>query len=202
MTLRNVLKEIRQQKAGVKPQQPHHNGNGKPHQGNGKKKAEPAPVQKAEPAPAPPQKKADPKAPDLDSVVQHQCGHRQGVRYLVQSLCLGCAIKAQRKQKKAPGVTRTQAKLERGTRLPDGAVFHMSYNAEKVLWAGSLTVGDIVVEAEASGAVRLLQLLDNRYRTAAAFAAEAVRRAERAAAAARVGSKEGQIAGSPCVDAS
>jgi hypothetical protein len=49
-------------------------------------------------------------------------------------------------------------------RLPDGAVFHVAYDAAKTQWTGTLTIDGKTFTASKGGVFGLLQELDKQYR--------------------------------------
>ena len=59
-------------------------------------------------------------------------------------------------------------------RLPDGAVFHLLYNASRKVWWGTLKIGDAEFSGEKGGVFKLLRILDTKYRKSIVPAAEAV----------------------------
>ena len=60
-------------------------------------------------------------------------------------------------------------------RLPDGAVFHLLYNASTQTWWGTLKVGDAEFSGEKGGVFKLLRILDAKYRKTIVPAAEAAK---------------------------
>ena len=137
--------------------------------------------------------------------VTYKCGHSEEVRKLTNTHCKECKKKnaevrrlrrlAQRVENQ--NTTQEQLKLapegtgnpripgsawrkweERG-RLPDGANFTLTYNAEKEQWLATLRIpvsaamlemyrltdeSDLLFEAVAPAAFRILSMLDNQYR--------------------------------------
>lgn len=49
-------------------------------------------------------------------------------------------------------------------RLPEGATFHVTFNAERVEWTGTLTVGEVVINGRHGVVMGLLSKLDEKYR--------------------------------------
>jgi hypothetical protein len=49
-------------------------------------------------------------------------------------------------------------------RLPDGARFELSFQADPPMWTGKLTVGDQSFEREANGAFLVMHRLDEAFR--------------------------------------
>lgn len=49
-------------------------------------------------------------------------------------------------------------------RLPHGAIFEVTFDAERVEWTGSLTVGEIVITSHHGVVMGLLSKLDAKYR--------------------------------------
>jgi hypothetical protein len=50
------------------------------------------------------------------------------------------------------------------SRLPDGAVFHVEYDATAETWTGTLAINGQTFKGKASGVFRLLVKLDNDFR--------------------------------------
>jgi hypothetical protein len=49
-------------------------------------------------------------------------------------------------------------------RLPDGAVFNAVYDGAAMRWTGTLTIGELVIEASTGGVMTLLHVLNAKYR--------------------------------------
>jgi hypothetical protein len=111
------------------------------------------------PPPAKPQRTLPVEA-DRRVIITRSCGHKIGVVHLQGSSCPHCARKARRERR----LTQTVARRDRANRLPDGATFCATYDAQAERWAGTLTIGGQVFEAEASGVFRLMEALDRLYR--------------------------------------
>lgn len=66
-----------------------------------------------------------------------------------------------------PPAQRPAKKARASGRLPNGATFHVSFDAAKGEWSGTLTVPDKgEVKSAATGVFRLLEMLDEQYRKA------------------------------------
>jgi hypothetical protein len=80
------------------------------------------------------------------------------------------ALKTRRaeKQQRAAEAAKSQPKKrppsDSTARLPNGAKFEVVYDATKVQWSGTLTIGDKVFTGSASGVFTLLNRLDRQYR--------------------------------------
>lgn len=142
-TLRSQLNQLRQSR-GIKPAQQRKPTNGKP----GKPGKRPAPAQEADP----------------NGVITHACGHKTGCRFLQQSKCGYCVRQARLQRPNYGSVEAREARMAKLPRLPDGAIFHVEYDAAGQKWRGTLTVGEVKVEGEASGVFKLMEALDKLYR--------------------------------------
>lgn len=133
----------------------------------------------APPAPAQPQPAADPKPvrakvakpqkveADVKLVVTRSCGCREAVLYLQKSNCPGCVAKSRRnrnRQKQGEPGQSPKKLLDQPGRLPHGAHFDVTYDAEKMEWSGTLTVNGQVFEGSVSGVMTLLRTLDGQFR--------------------------------------
>jgi hypothetical protein len=114
------------------------------------------------PEPIKPAKK--PRGP----AVKYRCGHETAAAHFAGQDCPACRNE-QRRQKNA----KRRAELESAPRadkyaadrLPDGARFHVAYDATAERWSGVLSIpgcGDI--RSSASGVFRLLRDLDQAFR--------------------------------------
>src|SRR5262245_4834095 len=83
------------------------------------------------------------------SRIKYSCGCEVGVKHLEGKECPGCARKRAQARNQARAAKylkrppRTQ--LDKQGRLPHGARFQVAYDADAMLWAGTLTVGDLSV---------------------------------------------------------
>ncbi len=111
--------------------------------------------------PKPPRQKKAPKEPPVS--VTCSCGCAISVATLAKEPCVRCHDKEGRERL---GQQREKARLQE--RLPDGSVFHEVYDAEAVLWTGTLLVptpvGTVVFEAQMSGVFALKRKLDEMWR--------------------------------------
>jgi hypothetical protein len=105
--------------------------------------------------------KKRPPAVEADKrvIVTHSCGHKTGIIYLQGSLCAGCQNARRRAR------TRSWRQDPMKSRLPDGATFSATYDAEAERWVGTLAIDGQVYEAEAGGVFQLMKDLDALYRT-------------------------------------
>lgn len=73
---------------------------------------------------------------------------------------------AQQRAEEAARVTQLQKKKtsHQAGRLPDGAKFEVTYDAAKVKWNGTLTIGDQVFTGSFGALFTLLNRLDQQYR--------------------------------------
>lgn len=113
-----------------------------------------------------PQKTQHGKSPKPS--VTHACGHARTIKEVEGSYCPAC-IKATRQkaiQRKAERRKAQEAKVggSQDSRLPDGAVFSVTYSAERTMWGGCLVIGSQNFQGEASGVFKLLEQLDRKYR--------------------------------------
>jgi hypothetical protein len=149
-TLRTQLKQQRQQRPQPKPvTQP-----------------KPAGTPASKPAARGPAVEADPRY-----VVTYDCGHKIGTRYLQNTKCPHCRKEQNRRRRVEVGARNrgVEPRERKASRLPDGAEFHVVFDAAAEQWIGTLAVGDAIVEGEASGVFKLLELLDRLYRDAVAI---------------------------------
>lgn len=123
--------------------------------------AQPAVPSKPKPKPTPPKPVA---------TVKHKCGHEQPLAYLQGQWCPACRNenkrrKAAERREKAPGSDSRRYKMPNAQRLPNGATFHATYDAEKMEWSGTLCINDQVFTSAVSGVFNLMRDLDQQYRT-------------------------------------
>jgi hypothetical protein len=83
-------------------------------------------------------------------------------------LCPVCQEQKQRQEQEAARQRRAERPQARKIppRLPDGATFHVVYDAAATEWSGSLTVEATTFTAKAGAVFRLLRELDRLYRAA------------------------------------
>jgi hypothetical protein len=83
-------------------------------------------------------------------------------------LCPACQEQKQRQEQEAARQRRAEKHkaTEKLPRLPDGATFHVVFDAAATEWSGSLTVGSETFTARAGAVFRLLRDLDRLYRAA------------------------------------
>ena len=127
-----------------------------------------------------PEKPPEPRAESSVAVpvgkLKYRCGHEAQLTELEKRLCGPCkqeAAKAKQgrrksrkevKKSEAHAAEMAQANND-SRRLPNGALFHVVYDAEKKEWSGSLTIQSLpVLENRAGGLFRLLGILDGMYR--------------------------------------
>ncbi len=130
----------------------------------------PEPEPASEPAPPPPKPKvAKAKAP-ASPKVSYLCGHTVGLANLAAANCPACAKKAaaaRRERRQAQRTAKEKAEapiqMQQG-RLPDGAAFAVTFNAETKTWTGTLTINEQTFTGRAGGVFRLLAELDATYR--------------------------------------
>jgi hypothetical protein len=145
--LRTQLKQLRQQRPQPKPvTQPR-----------------PAGTPASRPAARGSAVEADPRY-----IVTYDCGHKIGTRYLQNTKCPQCRKEQQRRRRVEVGARNrgVEPRERKASRLPDGAEFHVVYDAASLRWIGTLVVENVIVEGEASGVFKLLELLDRKYRDA------------------------------------
>lgn len=132
-------------------------------------KAEPPPVAEQpvqppeEPKPVTPKK---PKPlPDAECVI-FRCNHRVSLKHFRDTNCPECKAKDRAAKGQRNAAKRlTKADYPGQGRLPDGSVFHASYDAAATLWTGSMLLLDgTTLRAEAGGIMRLCKDLDVLYR--------------------------------------
>lgn len=104
--------------------------------------------------------------------VKHCCGHELPIQHYTGVACPECrnkAREAQAKAKKEKFQKRREelAANDQTTRLPDGAVFNVQYDAAAVRWSGTLTIGDRQFTATESAVFKLLINLDRQFRATA-----------------------------------
>jgi hypothetical protein len=77
-------------------------------------------------------------------------------------------VRKEEKRKRAEAAAQQPANSKRPkdlpARLPDGAKFEVVYDATKMHWTGTLTVGKAVFTDSASAVFKLLNRLDQQYR--------------------------------------
>lgn len=106
------------------------------------------------------------------ATVVYHCGHQHPVADFRGAFCPACRNKAGRdraERNRAKRATVHQERPNAEQRLPDGATFHVAYDATAVQWTGTLTIRDganseTTFTASASGVFRLLRELDGAYR--------------------------------------
>lgn len=95
------------------------------------------------------------------------CGHKAKPDATKDSLggnCPACA-KATKERKAKAAKAKLHAKRMATNRLPDGAVFNVTYSAASQAWTGTLKIPDIdVFQSTQSGVFPLLSRLDFLYR--------------------------------------
>jgi hypothetical protein len=104
---------------------------------------------------------------DPAQTITYSCGHKVGCRYLQGDKCPACLKRQQRQRNRAKHQAQAEAKAQAGaaaSRLPDGATFTATYDANTQLWIGTLTTAGQVFEAEHSAVFRLMAALDALYR--------------------------------------
>jgi hypothetical protein len=109
--------------------------------------------------------KEKPKPTAGPARVTYSCGHEDNNRPCKTCLNARSLRRVERKRKKRQGSLLLGLAIADERRLPDGAAFTVTYNAESRAWAGKLAIGGAVFEGEASGVFRLLEDLDATYRT-------------------------------------
>lgn len=123
------------------------------------------------PAPAPEksakEKRAEKRA--ASPVLTHSCGHTRPIIDLEHVACPVCQDKCRRERaarRRAAREAKREAKaVPDAGRLPDGAVFHATYDAAKQEWTGSLELlNGFQFTASESGIFKLLRTLDVLYR--------------------------------------
>ena len=151
---------------------------------------QPAPAQ-APPAAEPESDKPAPKRKQLPPVIGEEtvkcaCGHealfplypekqdgfrKERRRKFKSKPCPACRTAARAEQEaarigpKPPRRPKWRREADQHVpRLPHGATFHVSYDAEKQLWSGTLSIGELALAGETSGVFQLLALLDRKYR--------------------------------------
>lgn len=92
-------------------------------------------------------------------VILFACGHAAG-----NHDCGACRKKARLDKNLRRRTVIAQKKNDDSQRLPDGAEFHVAYNAEAKLWSGVLSINGADITGQANGVFRLLQTLDAKYR--------------------------------------
>lgn len=131
--------------------------------------------------PTPKEKKAKQPNPSqkpetTQEQVTFRCGHRVGVGYFQGRDCTDCQNERNRKKAIKKRVLYEKYMAKKGDvksahdqRLPDGSVFRVVYDAGSKAWSGLLNVpqggSSTDFRGTASGVFRLLQDLDNQYRT-------------------------------------
>jgi hypothetical protein len=103
-----------------------------------------------------------PAAKPASVEVTHSCGHKTTVEKLAQRRCPACLHETHTKELKQ--AQKAVGKDTRTGRLPDGAVFHVAYDATKTLWTGTLAIDGQTFTGESSGVFKLLAKLDAQYR--------------------------------------
>lgn len=88
--------------------------------------------------------------------IEYACGHRTSITRADN--CPSCQNKDRQEKNR-------RKRTDKG-RLPDGATFHVVYDAETQTWAGTLTVGVETFEAKTSAVFHLLGILDTKFREA------------------------------------
>ena len=124
--------------------------------------AAPPPVDDVAPAPEKPKKEAA-------DVIVYACGHRIGRRHIEGQNCVGCNVKARQENRKRREEKRaSEVPIARDSgRLPDGATFHVVYDATAEKWTGRLSVPEAgTFDSSAGGVFKLLQKLDGQFRGA------------------------------------
>jgi hypothetical protein len=112
------------------------------------------------------QKPTKPPAPDKPSVT-YACGHTFGLAHLAGRACPGCVNKHRRQKNRERAEARLPGLSQRG-RLPDAASFLVTFDAPAGCWSGTLEVPGVgSFTGSSRGVFHLLQLLDDKYRTAA-----------------------------------
>lgn len=117
-----------------------------------------------------PPKTPKPEKPTPGPQVVFKCGCKVAVRYMENVPCPGC-VRANRVKRNAEKRAAREAKGEPKSavpdagRLPEGAVFHATYDAAKQEWTGSLELlNGFQFTATESGVFKLLRQLDTLYR--------------------------------------
>jgi len=112
-------------------------------------------------------------------VILFSCGHRVGEKHFTTKSCPTCRAA----NKKAHAIKKTANKPtleERRTpsgRLPDGAIFRMTYHADREIWDGELSLPDgHLFHAECSAILDLPKKLDEKYRAALTTIEEVVKK--------------------------
>ncbi len=104
------------------------------------------PVEERPPEPRPPQQ-----------VVIRRCGHSEPLASVQSRDCAAC--KERRRGAKLPPDSYNHG------RLPQGAAFFVTYDADKQRWSGALNVPGVkTFEGSASGVFYLLRQLDKQFR--------------------------------------
>lgn len=111
---------------------------------------------------------ATPKAEPDNTALRHQCGHAVSVKQLLSRQCDQCsaATRKRRAEKRRAWQAQRPQQLDAGSgRLPDGAVYHKTYDAATQTWTATLAIPGLpVFEATASGSFAVERLLDQQYR--------------------------------------
>ena len=149
---------------------------------------------KASGKPAVPAKVPEEERPDYGMIVTFLCGHKDVFELGYHATkCMNCrlfeqrdaatlaAVRLQHLAKSPPA--KPQPAPSKGVpkrpdipgRLPDGAVFHLLYNASTQTWWGTLKIGDAEFSGEKGGVFKLLRILDAEYRKSLAPVAEAAK---------------------------
>lgn len=100
-----------------------------------------------------PEKKARPKEPK--PCVTYRCGHTEGVAGFGYRDCPGCRNKARCEANQKKREDQAARPPDTSGRLPDGAFMALKYNADRMVWTGTLQVeigGEpVVFRSEGSG---------------------------------------------------
>ena len=126
------------------------------------------------PAPATPPPKAPRPKPPPRETVNRACGHTTAVAWLEAQPCQACqdaaiaAGRVARRQKHEQRRATGQKDRLLSGRLPHGSAFSARYDAERVLWTGTLKIqapsGEVVFSASCNAVLHLMPMLDRQYR--------------------------------------